>query len=304
VSAAPAGYTVEVADGVFAYVQPDGGWCVSNAGILIGREALTLIDTAATERRARALRATAGRLSGAPVRTIVNTHHHGDHTFGNAMFSPGATVVGHERTRQEMAARGLSLRSVWPQVEWGAVDVVLPSVTFTDRLTLHVDDYPVELLHVGPAHTTNDVVAWLPTQRVLFAGDVLMSGCTPFILMGSLQGALNALQRLRALDPRTVVCGHGTVCGPEVITRTESYLRWIGELARAGRDAGRTPLEVARDTGLGAFADLLDPERLVANLHRAYAELDGAEPGAYLASGPVFTQMSAYLNGRPVPSDA
>jgi cyclase len=301
---AVAAYTVEVADRVFAYVQPEGGWCVSNAGILAGRGGPVLIDTAATERRARALRATAERLAGAPVRTVVNTHHHGDHTFGNAVFAPPATVVAHDQARVEMAARGLGLRSVWPEVEWGELDVVLPTLTFADRITLCVDDYPVELVHVGPAHTTNDVVAWLPAQRVLFAGDVLMSGCTPFILMGSLRGAQAAVDQLRAYGARTVVCGHGTVCGPEVLDRTEEYLRWIGDLARAGRKAALTPLEVARETPLGAFAGLLDPERLVANLHRAYAELAGAEPGAHLPSAPVFAEMSAYLHGRPVPCAA
>ncbi|MFE6820792.1 MBL fold metallo-hydrolase, partial [Streptomyces sp. NPDC057675] len=89
--AAPPGppRTEELAPGVYAYIQPDGGWCVSNSGVLIGDDGVTVVDTTATEDRARALRAAVGALSPAPVRLVVNTHFHGDHTFGNAVVGGG-----------------------------------------------------------------------------------------------------------------------------------------------------------------------------------------------------------------------
>ncbi|MFI6736338.1 MBL fold metallo-hydrolase [Nonomuraea sp. NPDC050451] len=290
-------YLREVADGVHAYVQPDGGWCVSNAAVLTGGGTV-LIDTAATEARARGLRTAVEALTPEPVRLLVNTHHHGDHTFGNGLF-PEATIVAHELARAEMAAKGGALRAVWPQVDWGDVPPALPDVTFADRLTLRLADRTVELLHVGPAHTTNDVVAWLPDSRVLVAGDVVLSGCTPFVLMGSLDGSLAAVRRLRSLEPAVVVCGHGPVCGPEVFDVAEDYLLWVRELATKGIEAGLAPLELARESGPGRFGDLRDPERLVANLHRAYQEAGGGPPGAYLPSAPVFAEMVA-LNGGPL----
>ncbi|MFD7576493.1 MBL fold metallo-hydrolase, partial [Streptomyces sp. NPDC059810] len=81
--------TEELAPGVYAYIQPDGGWCVSNSGVLIGDDGVTVVDTTATEDRARALRAAVGALTPAPVRLVVNTHFHGDHTFGNAVVGDG-----------------------------------------------------------------------------------------------------------------------------------------------------------------------------------------------------------------------
>ena len=293
----PEARVAEVADGAFAYVQPHGGWCVNNAGILVGRTGTVLIDTVATRPRASRLAEQVQRLSGGPVQTIVNTHHHGDHTFGNCVFGPSVTVVAHELAIAEILDAGLGLTQLWPEVEWGEIRLVPPSVTFPDRMTLHVDERSVELLHVGPAHTTNDIVAWLPAERVLYAGDVVMSGCAPFVLMGSISGSLSALRRLRELNPVTVVSGHGPVSGPEVIDATERYLRQILRIADAGISAGMTPLEAARTADLGDLAGLRDSERIVGNLHRAYAERRGDPPGSPLDVLTAFHEMIDYNNG-------
>jgi cyclase len=183
-------------------------------------------------------------------------------------------------------------------VDWGEITLVPPSVTFSDRMTIHVDDRPVELIHVGPAHTTNDVVAWLAAERVLFAGDVVLSGCTPFCLMGSVEGALRAVERLRLLEPETIVCGHGDVSGPEVFDETVAYLRWVCRVATDGAAAGLTPLQVARECDMGRFADLLDPERIVGNLHRAYAEQGSALLGVTLDPVGVFREMIEFNSGK------
>src|SRR4051812_33078025 len=103
----------------------------------------------------------------------------------------------------------------------------------------------VELLHLGPGHTAGDTVVWLPDQRVLFAGDLVFSGVTPFVLMGSLDGSLRVLDRLRALEPLHVVPGHGPLGGPELLDTNADYLRWVAELARMGSGAGIAPLDLA-----------------------------------------------------------
>ncbi|MCB5181024.1 MBL fold metallo-hydrolase [Streptomyces antimicrobicus] len=297
---AAGGRLVEVADGVHAYLQPHGGWCLNNAGLVVGAGgACTLVDTAATEDRARTLRAHVLARTGRPPRTLVNTHFHGDHTFGNSRF-PEAVVVAHESARAAMTAAGLHLTSLWPEVRWGELEVALPDLTFTDTLTLWTGGIRIELLHLGPAaHTTNDIAVWLPEQRVLFTGDVVMSGITPFCLMGSVSGSLAALDRLRALDPLVVVPGHGPLGGPELLDADEGYFRWLRALARDGFEAGLAPLDLARLTGPGPYAALLDAERLVPNLHRAYAELRGARPGEPLDVPALFREMTDYHGGLP-----
>ncbi|WP_432094584.1 MBL fold metallo-hydrolase [Streptomyces sp. bgisy100] len=297
----PASHEVrEIADGVHAYLQPDGGWCLNNAGILLGRDGAVVVDTAATEARARTLRQTVSALSPRPVTLVVNTHSHGDHTFGNHLFAEEATVVAQERAAAEMAEHGLALQGLWPGVEWGRIELSLPRVTFRDRMTLPVSGFRVELLHLGPGHTAGDAVVWLPDQRVLFTGDLVFSGATPFVLMGSLTGSLRVLDRLRALEPLHVVPGHGPVGGPELLDTNADYLRWVRSVARSGLAEGLTPLELARAAGPGPFGHLLDSERLVANLVRACAEEAGLAPAGPLDVVAAFQDMVTLHGGLPV----
>ncbi|MER7406701.1 MBL fold metallo-hydrolase [Streptomyces sp. NPDC000070] len=289
---------VEIADGVYAYLQPDGGWCLNNAGVIADREGVLLVDTAATERRALRLRAEVDALGAGERRVVVNTHFHGDHTLGNSVFGPAAVVVSHALTREDMAQTGLSMTALWPDVHWGDLRVALPDLTYTDSLTVHLGDRRVELLHFGPAHTRSDTVVWLPEERVLFAGDIVMPGHTPFVLMGTVAGSLAVLDRLRELDPVTVVGGHGPVAGPEAFDETEAYLRRLQHIADEYRPRGATPLEAARDAGLGEFAKLPEAERLVGNLHRAWLEAEGGELARPVDPVAVFQEIVTYNDGR------
>ncbi|HEY9372221.1 MBL fold metallo-hydrolase [Streptomyces sp.] len=293
-------YTVKLAPGVHAFVQPDGGWCLNNAGILGDAEESLLVDTAATQRRALLLR-DAVIAAGLPLpRTIVNTHHHGDHTYGNGVFTPAARIVGHDSCRAEQLAAGRQLHLLWPQTDFGDIRVTPPSLTYSERLTLHVGGTEVRLLHPGVAHTTGDSIVHLPEHRVVFTGDLIFQGGTPFVPMGSIAGSLRALEMLRALDAETVVPGHGPVTDPSAYDTTERYLRWVAELAREGHAKGASPLETARTADLGEFAAWRESERLVANLHRAYAELDGLPDGSPLDAAAVFGDMAAMNGGVPV----
>jgi cyclase len=292
----------EVAEGVYAWVQPPGGWCLNNAGLVVGDGGAVLVDTAATEGRTRRLREAVREVAPDGPDTVVNTHFHGDHVFGNGQFAPRATIVAHEGTRADIAEAGLGLRQLWPEVEWGETPLTLPTLTFRDGLTLHTGGRTaprVELLHLGPAHTATDVVAWVPDRGVLFTGDVAWSGVTPYVLMGSVSGSLRALERMRSLRPRTVVAGHGPVGGPEVLDLTESYLRRVRQLAEEGLRDGRSALETARRADLGAYGRLLDSERLVGNLHRAYAELQGLPPGERIDVAESFKEMCVFHGGLP-----
>ncbi|WP_327131451.1 MBL fold metallo-hydrolase [Streptomyces sp. NBC_01343] len=293
-------YLVQPASGVYAYVQPDGGWCLNNAGFVSDGGRTLLIDTAATERRALALRE-AVVAAGVPLpRTVVNTHHHGDHTYGNAVFAPEALILGHDNARTEQIAAGHQLELIWPATDFGSVEITAPDLTYNDRMTFHLGETEVRVIHPGVAHTTGDSIVFLPRQGIVFTGDLVFAGGTPFLAMGSLAGSLRALELLRSLGAQTVVPGHGPLTDPSAYEATERYLRYVAELAREGRAKGLSPLEAARAADLGEFAAWRESERLVANLHRAYAELAGEPEGAPLNILAVLQDMTVMNGGTPI----
>jgi len=247
----------------------------------VGRAGVVSVDACSTERRTRAYLDAIAKVTEQPIRTLVNTHHHGDHTFGNYLFGT-ATIVAHDGVRAAMQAWGEPKSApYWNEIDWGHIEIAPPFLTYRDEVTVYVDDLACHVRHVGTAaHTTNDSIVWIPERRLLFSGDLLFNGGTPFLLQGSISGALVALDQLRQLDAQTIVPGHGEICGPDVIETVAGYVGFVQALARSGLAAGLSPLDLARQTDLGAYADLLDAERIVGNLHRAYAELGGAEPGA------------------------
>ncbi|MFN0095695.1 MAG: MBL fold metallo-hydrolase [Dehalococcoidia bacterium] len=290
----------EVAAGVFAYIQLDGSWFLNNAGCIPGSRTATVIDTVGTEARAHAWQAAVQRITPHRVSTLVNTHHHADHTNGNFLFADAA-IVAHENCRDEVKlAQWPRTSPVFPGTDFGDCPMTPPTVTFADEVKLYVDDLELQLFFVGPAHTTNDVAVWIPEKRVLFTGDVVFNGGTPFALFGSLGGWLRALDRFEALGPAVVVPGHGPVSGPEVFAAVRAYVRFVLDAAKRGLDAGVSPAEVAKELDLGPYAALTDAERLVPNLHRAYSELRGEPWATPLPVMEMMRAMVEYNGGRPL----
>jgi cyclase len=290
----------EVSDGIYAYLQPDGSWGLNNAGFIVGRNSVTVIDTCFTEARTKAFLEAVHTVTTLPLRTLLNTHHHGDHTHGNYLL-PGATIIAHRLCREMVIETGLrTLHPLFPTVEWGNLELAPPVVTFEDRLDVYVDDLRVELIFVGPAHTTNDILVWVPERSVLYSGDLLFNQGTPFVAMGSIAGSLRALETLRGLGAKTIVPGHGPVCGLEVVDDMVAYLRFVQELARESFGANMPPLEAARQADLGRFAGWHDTERLAGNMHRAFSEIKGQPLGTGLDLGPIVSDMIAYNGGQPV----
>jgi cyclase len=296
----PSPYLEEVSPGIYAYIQLDGTWGLNNTGFLTGRDAVSVVDTCFTEARTRAFLQAIDGVTDLPIRTLVNTHHHGDHTHGNYLVK-GASIVGHELCRQTVIDTGIhTLRPLFPNVVWGDLELAPPFITFLDRLDLFVDDLKLELHYMGPAHTTNDVMVWLPERKLMFTGDLAFNGGTPFVAMGSIAGSIVALERLHEFDADIIVPGHGPVCGTKVFDEMAAYLRFVQERARETFAEGLSPLEAAQHIDLGEFAHWHDSERLAGNLHRAYSEIRGEPHGTVLDLGPIAEDMIAYNGGQPV----
>lgn len=300
----------ELRPGVFAYVQPDGSWMLNNPGFLSGElsggtAGHLLVDTTSTERRNRAFLARVREAVGdVPVRALVNTHHHGDHTYGNWLMPAHTPIIGHVHCREDVIEAGLVAAEAFTGPDYGHQEVRAPDLTFESRMTLHVGERRVELVHVGPAHTRSDVLVWLPDEGVVFCGDLAFNGGQPFLLEGSVSGFPRAIEAVRGLGADVLVPGHGPVCYgddvPRVLDDMADYVAFVDRLARDGYAAGRTPLEAARSADLGRFASWQEGERLVGNLHRAYHELAGHPVGSKLPL-PTALQDMVEFHGGPIP---
>lgn len=274
----PAPSLHQIAPAVWAYVQPDGGWMINNMGLIGGPEGATSIDVTSTETRTRDYLRAIADISDVPVRRVVLTHSHPDHCNGASLL-PDAEIIAH-RTVAEDLQRPHSLAShIFTPFVQGDVEARLPTVIFDDALTIATGERSVEVRHPGgPAHTRGDAYVWLPEEGVLFTGDLIFNGGTPFVLSGSPTGWLRAVEQMAALEPETVVPGHGPVGGRELFTPVADYLHFLIDAAADARDRGFSPLEAARRLDLGRFGQMPERERIVGNLHRALADLEGTEP--------------------------
>lgn len=171
----------EVAERVFVrrYAALD-----QTIGAVIGQAGVLIIDTRASHRKAGELLADLRSLTRAPVAAVLNTHHHWDHTFGNARFAAGP-IWGHERCAELLRDHGDEMRrdisERLPDLadEFAQVVVTPPNRTFDDRAVIELGDRSVEVRYLGRGHTDNDVVAIVSDADVLFVGDLLENGGPP-----------------------------------------------------------------------------------------------------------------------------
>jgi cyclase len=269
----------EVAEGVFAYVQAGGGFCVSNAGVVVGEREAVAIDALFSPPMTRSFRDALASAGLPPVRTLIDTHHHVDHTLGNALF-PEAVVVAHAKARDQMERTGLPkdrILAIAPHFgpELEGARVRLPDIAIEGAATVWAGGKRMELLHFGTAHTVGDVLVYLPAERVLFTGDVAFHYVTPLAFEGHIGRWIEVCRRVEAMDVDVVVPGHGPVGTRDDVARMRGYLDLIHREARAAFDEGASPEEAARRIRLGDYAGWAEPERLAINVARLYQEFRG-----------------------------
>jgi glyoxylase-like metal-dependent hydrolase (beta-lactamase superfamily II) len=287
---------VEVADGTFAYLQPDGGWGWSNAGLVAGHEGSLLVDTLFDLKlTSEMLESMSAITADRPVQTLVNTHANGDHCFGNQLVT-GAEVIASAASAAEMEAlpparlaammqadfgetTNAYLQWAFGQFDFDGIEPPRPTRTFSGRLAIETGGRTVELIEVGPAHTAGDVLVHLPDDRVIFTGDILFIEGTPIVWNGPVQNWLDACDTIIDLDCEVIVPGHGPLTDRHGVRAVADYLSYVKAEATARFETGMEAEEAARDIELGPYASWLDWERIVINVHTIYRELDpGREP--------------------------
>lgn len=316
----------EVGEGVWAWLQPNGGWGEANAGLVVGSDGALLVDTLWDERLAQQmLEAMASALKDRQLRYVFNTHSDGDHWWGNAAVPASAEILttaasratmDEDATPQELArlARlaGLGARLPGPfrgltsyvgqmlaPFQFGAVRLRFPDRSFELEETLTLGDRAARLLKVGPAHTPGDAIVHVADAGIAFAADVLFVGATPVMWFGPLEGWLAALDTLLSLDADVYVPGHGPVCGREGVVELREYMSWLGEVVGAQHAAGSSAIDAARAAvaarEFDRWRDWISPERIVITVDTIHRHLQGNEPVGISSQGRarLFRQVAA-----------
>lgn len=296
----------ELGDECYAYLQPDGSWGWSNAGLVRGAGASLLVDTLFDLRLTAAmLEAMAGVRAGAPITTVVNTHANGDHCHGNQLVT-GAEIVASGATAREMGEvspamlAGLNaapgeigdmFRGFFGAFDFTGIELALPTRTFDGRLELDVGGRRVTLIEVGPAHTRGDTLVHVPDARVVYTGDILFIGGTPVVWAGPLANWIAACDLMLGMDVETVVPGHGPVTDKRGVAAVRDYLVHVDREAAARFRAGMTAWDAARDIALGEFAGLGERGRIAVNVEAVYRALDPAHRSPSIVE--LFRRMAA-----------
>jgi glyoxylase-like metal-dependent hydrolase (beta-lactamase superfamily II) len=303
-----------VADGVFAYLQPDGTWGWSNAGLVAGDGGSLLVDTLFDLHLTRRMLDEMGPVVDTkPITHLVNTHANGDHCYGNQLVAgDGVDIVASTRaaaemeevtaaTLQAMVTADLGdelsgyVRRIFGPFDFEGIDVAPPTRTFDGELQVHAGDRTVELIEVGPAHTAGDVIAWAPDARVLFGGDILFIGGTPIVWAGPVANWLAALDRILALDPAVIVPGHGPLAERADVEALADYFRLVdreaGARAEARMDVVEATREVDRLIDDSRYADWTDRERICINVDAVYRHRRPGTPTTNVLE--LFSRMAA-----------
>ncbi len=300
----------DLGNGCYAYLQPDGSWGWSNAGLVVdGEESLlvdTLFDLHLTKEMLDKMRG-AEPQAAKDIGTVVNTHHNGDHCFGNELVSSAEIIVStkaaeamaHEgpdllanfmKAAPDLGDVGAYLTRIFGAFDFEGITPTLPNTTFDGTLTRKVGDKTVECIEVGPAHTEGDVIVFVPDDRVVYTGDVLFIKGHPIVWAGPVGNWIKICDRLIDMDVEAIVPGHGPIADKDDVREVKTYLEYISDEARQRYDAGLSSFEAASEISLDAFDSWTDSERIAVNVATLYREFSGADTAPDIVE--LFTQMA------------
>jgi cyclase len=283
-------------NGCYAYLQPDGTWGWSNAGLIESDGQTLLVDTLMGLQITRDMLDEMKRKVpvAARIDKLVNTHANPDHFLGNELVV-GAEIIATGRTAADIAKTNLEAltqgfqnwqtsgdtgeflhETMGRSFDVTGVTLMPPTRTYEGELSLSVGSKLVKLVDLGPAHTASDTLVHVPGDRTVFTGDLLFNEGTPVMWAGPAQNWIAACDYILGLDVETIVPGHGPIADKRGVRAQKAYFEYVRDEARKRFDAGLGWEEAALDISLGEFGKWTDAERLVGNVFAFYREFGAA----------------------------
>ena len=312
----------QLADGVYAAIHVGGGAAIGNAGIIdLGNRTL-VFDTFFTPQAGADLRAAAEEIMGRPVDTVVDSHYHNDHIWGNQVFNADTNIIstvethrlivatkGHDdyKTFRENARANLASTqaayqaaedererrqlAVWVDYHQAFVEaeptlrVRPPDLSFGQRLAFHGTERSAELIAYAGGHSASDAVLFLPEEGIAFMSDLLFIGYHPWLGAGDPDRLLQILDNVSGLAPQTLVPGHGPVGTSDSLRQMRHYVCTLGELAREMVEAGEAEAKIDSMAIPEPYNDWLFAAFFPLNMHFLYQLRLRAQKGRGAALG-------------------
>jgi len=270
----------KIKDGIYVYLGKEFN---SNCGIILTQEGVVLIDSGHNPTDSRAILDAVRKLTPLPVRYLIDTEPHGDHTTGHFVFSPPAIVIAHEGATESMKAaysleRNQKLMAQSPEMRaaFEGYRMITPQMEYRQKMTLNVGERTFELMYLKGVHSEADTAVWLPKERVLFSASAVVVNqyniLRPFVTIPDI---LAAAKMMKGLNPEFVIPGHGTPGTVKIFEDSERYyallLERVGKMAREGK----SPDEIKKELRMPEYDGWASKDRIPSNIDAAYKAVKG-----------------------------
>lgn len=270
----------KVKDGIYVYV---GKELNSNAGIVLTQEGVVLVDSGHNPTDSRAILSAVKKLTSQPVRFLIDTEPHGDHTTGHFVFSPPAIVIAHEGATDSMKKayspeRNEKLMAGSPEMRaaFDGFRMITPHMEYRQKMTLNLGERSFELMYLKGVHSEADTAVWLPKERVLFSASGIVVNqfniLRPFVTIPDI---LAASKMMKGLNPEHVIPGHGTPGTVQIFDDTEKYyallLERVGKMAKEGKSLD----QIKKEVRMPEYDHWATKERFPTNVEAAYKAVKG-----------------------------
>jgi glyoxylase-like metal-dependent hydrolase (beta-lactamase superfamily II) len=260
--------------------QKNEGYMV-NSTVIIGDKGVILIDTGFTDEIGKHLARSIAKLTAKPVTHIINTHHHGDHTLGNIAF-PNTEVISSEKCRSELEKTGAE----WVQIVESSTGMkfpntkpVLAQTTYRENTRVDITIDGVRLLLWTPhgSHTAGDLLVYLPDDKVLVGGDVIVNKMMPVFRDAHVKTWVGTLEEAGKLDFKTIVPGHGPLMTKSELAKLQRMMAAFYAGVEKGYKQGLSDSEIRKTLDMKDWKTLTHyEESMGGNLNRAYLEVEAA----------------------------
>jgi cyclase len=270
----------KVKDGIYVFA-PDQ--TTTTCSIVVTQEGVVMIDSCNNPVDSRKMLAAVKKFTDKPIRFLIDTETHNDHTGGHFLFSPPATIISHEGTGEAMRkdsdpkrAETLAARSPEMREAVQGYKMITPHIEYRNKMTLHLGERTFELIYLKNVHSEADTAIWLPKERVLFAASAAnvrrFINLQPSVVISDV---LASYKLMKSLNPEFVVPGHGPVSTTKIFDEYEGFytllLKRVGDLARQGKSLD----EIKKELKMPEYADWHNQERLGLNIDVAYKSVKG-----------------------------